>query len=128
MKRFGIITAIWAASVIALLATACTPAANIARGLVERADGASLTYLTDGLGFDSGASAAKSVILIVAFDELTSFTAPEGATCEVEELILDCRLGDVEGRAVLLLSAKNVNASATFRREAGNSVYQVFAY
>lgn len=119
----------WIIAAIALLLTACVPAANVASTLLERADGATLTYLTDGIGFDAGDEAAKGVILIVVFDTLASYEAPEGASCtlEADAGLLDCRLGDVADRTVLMLSATNVNASATFRREGANAVYQVFA-
>ena len=117
---------IWIIAALALLLSACVPAANLGKNFIEKPDGSSLLYLTDGLGFDPGESAALGVILIVSFDTLASYTAPEGATCEVEAQFLDCRLGDVSERVVLRLSATNVDANASFRRAGSSDAYLVF--
>jgi hypothetical protein len=120
VKRFTLILA------VALALIGCTPAANVARDLIERADGASVTMLTDGVGFDSGASLALGVILIAVGDDLALVAAPEGASCTLVNDLLDCRLGDVAGRTVVLLTGTDVLASATFRREGASQVYQAF--
>ena len=111
---------------LALLMTACVPVANRAADLLERADGASVLYLTDGVGFDSGASPALGIILIVIGDDLVLTAAPEGAACTLVEDVIDCRLGDVDGRVAVLLTGQDVVASATFRRAGGTGVYQAF--
>lgn len=120
MKRLAAVLA------VALLLSSCAPAAAYFRDLAERADGATLSYLTDGLGFDSGPTAALGVIVIAIGDNLVLVEAPEGSQCAVEADLLDCRLGDVEGRVAILLTGEDVVASATYRRD-GPKVYQVFA-
>jgi hypothetical protein len=116
------------ALLLVLLLGGCMPIANLARDAIEGTDaGARLTYLTDGIGFDSGDSAALGVILIVLGDDLLLVRAPEGASCEVSVDVMDCRLGNVTGRtAVMLTASERVWASASYRRYVGGGIYQVF--
>lgn len=107
-----------------LLLVACVPVANLGAGLIEDADGASLHVLADGMGFDAGDETALGVIMVVAFDTLESYQAPEGASCTLDG-VLDCRLGDVESRTVVELVGTNVSAFATFRRSGSSTVYRV---
>lgn len=109
---------------LTLLLTACAPVADRAADLLDRADGAQVLILSDGVGFDSGATPALGTILIVIGDDLALQAAPEGATCSLVEDVIDCRLGDVSGRVAVLLTGKDVLASATFRRAGGTGVYQ----
>jgi hypothetical protein len=110
-----------------LLLTSCAPAAAYFRDLAERVDGATLSYLTDGLGFDPGPKAAVGVIIIAIGDDLALVRAPQGASCTLEVDLLDCRLGNVSERVVVLLTGTDVVASATYRREVSPQVFQVFA-
>lgn len=121
MKRIAVVVA------LALLLTSCAPAAAYFRDLIERADGATLTYLEDGLGFDSGPAVAVSVIVVAVGNELVLVEAPEGATCSLDADMLTCLLGDVEGRTAILLTGGDVLANATYRRGDAPQVYQVFA-
>lgn len=112
---------------LVLLLTSCAPAAAYFRDLAERTDGASLIYLTDGLGFDPGPSVARGVIVVAIGDELALVEAPEGASCTLDVDLLDCRLGDVSERVAILMTGVNVVANATYRRSDSAQVYQVFA-
>lgn len=110
-----------------LLLSSCAPVASVGRDVVERTDGATLAYVDQGLAFDAGETTAFGVILVARGEQLVLLASPEGATCSVEADVLDCRLGDVTGVATVNLTGLSVVASATYRRDGANAVYQVFA-
>ena len=116
-----------AALAVVLLLTSCAPAAAYLRDLTERVDGATLSYLQDGLGFDPGPKEAVGVIIVAIGEDLVLVEAPEGASCTLDVDLLDCRLGDVSERVAILLSGVDVVANATYRRDGSSQVYQVFA-
>lgn len=120
---------LWLALLLALVATACTPAANVARSLVERADGASVEYLSDGVGFDPGEEVAVGTILVLTGDDIEITGTPEGAECEQEaENRFDCGLGDVEEPVVVNLTGQDILGIANFRRPGSNEFYQAIGY
>jgi len=106
--------------------SACVPVANVARDILERADGASVAYLVDGVGFDSGEQAARGVILLIVGDELVLVEQPTSGECTLDVDVIDCRLGDVEGRVTVSVTGMDILASATFRRPGASTVYQAF--
>lgn len=111
---------------LAIVLAGCVPVANIARDLVERADGSQLVALTDGIGFDSGDRPALGVLIVFVYDSLVIHELPPGAECEVfSEVQTRCTLGDVTGRTVIIADYQNLDASATFRRPNSNALYHV---
>lgn len=113
--------------VVLLFLASCAPVATVGRDLVERTDGATLTYVEQGLAFNSGEATAFGVILVARGEQLVLLAAPEGASCSIDADVLDCRLGDVTGVTTVNLTGLSVVASATYRRDGANAVYQVFA-
>lgn len=121
------------AAALVLALSACAPVAQFARDLVDTSDGARLSYLfrsettLPGLVFDAGPAPALGAILIARGSELEVLGIPEGVTCNATPEIVDCRLGDVTGRAFVFLTGRGVLASVTYRREGATTVYQTFA-
>lgn len=96
--------------------------------LIENSDGATLTYVTAGLEFDPGPTAALGVIVRVDGENLGVTELPEGVTCEVEDQQLECRLGDVANPVRLGVTGGDVIANAAWRRAGANTVYVTFAH
>lgn len=115
-----------------LLLSACAPVAGVIGGLVERNDGAALTYVLrgqeggPGLAFDPGPAQARGVIIRAEGDDLALLSVPKGATCTVVTTKLDCRLGTVAEPVIVGLSGGGVVASATWRRNTA-TVYHLIA-
>lgn len=115
------------------LLTACTPVAQLITQVVEKPDGASLTYVLDsephGVLFDPGPAVARGVIIALDGVTLTLTEVPEGVTCTVEAATADCRAGDVApGESVFIgVSGSGVNGLAAFRRVGVGGVFSVFA-
>lgn len=112
----------------ALLALAsCAPVATTVADAVEKPDGASLTWLTDGVGFDPGAEVALGAQVYVIGDTLTLVEQPAQGLCEYEDGettdYLDCRLGDVSERIVILVEGTNRFANASFRRPGDPEIF-----
>lgn len=118
------------------LLTACTPIARLITEVVEKPDGATLTYVLDseprGVVFEPGGELARGVVLILdAATTLTLTVVPEGVVCTVETNVADCRAGDVKpGESVFIGvsgDGDGVNGFATFRRVGASAVFSVFA-
>jgi hypothetical protein len=122
-----------ALALLALLATACVPVANLGRDLIDTGDGATLVYIERGLRFDPDATGdartALGVVLVATGEALTLLSAPDGATCTVQsaDTILDCRLGDVTEPVTVHLTGRGVLASVTYRRADSTMPRIVFA-
>jgi len=123
---------LWCLLAVGLL-TSCQPVAQLITQVVEKPDGASLTYVLDtephGVVFEPGASLARGVNIALDGNTLTLTSIPEGVTCTVEAATADCRAGDVApGESVFIgVSGSGVNGLATFRRVGGSQVFSVFA-
>lgn len=104
--------------------TACAPVATGVRDAFEKADGASVEMLTDGVGFTPGGQVAEDTILIVLGDDLTLIEPPSQGTCEDNDSHFDCRLGTVEDPIVVLIHGQNRYASVNFRRPGSSTVYR----
>lgn len=121
--------ALWIVTFALLFASACAPVGNVARSLAERADGAQVEYLSDGVGFDPGERAAVDTILVVTGDEIVITATPDGVTCEEKAPTrFDCGLGEVVEPVVVNLTGKDVLAIANFRRPDSNDIYQAIGY
>lgn len=101
---------------------ACAPVANVARTIVEDADGASISYLVDGIGFNPGEQIAVGVEMVVTGDTLT---VVDERCNEVSDTRVDCSLGDVVEPTAVIMSGTDVLAIATFRRAGANAIYRV---
>lgn len=112
---------------VALLLTACPPIAGGIADFIENSDGATLTYVHQGLAFDPGPELARGVIIRAEGDELALLSVPGGATCTLTNDRLDCRLGQVTEATTVGLTGLGVVANATWRRVGDSSVYMVFA-
>lgn len=116
-----------------VLLASCAPVAGGIADLVERNDGAALTYVLSsapggpGLAFDPGEALARGVIVRAEGDELQLLSVPEGAVCTVETDKLDCRLGDVTDTTLIGVTGGNVVANATWRRVGASTVFLTFA-
>ena len=120
MKRLHLLLIAFAIAALA----ACASIVTVARDAFERADGASVEMLTDGVGFNPGEQAAEDTILIVLGDDLALVAEPSQGTCEDKTTYYDCRLGTVEAPIVVLVQGQNRYASANFRRPGSNNVYR----
>lgn len=109
------------------LLTACPPIAQAVVDVSERNDDASLTYVTQGIAFDPGSSAALGAILIIQGTNLSLLSVPEGAECNLAEDEIDCRLGTVQNRTTVGLTGQGVIANVTWRRAGSATVYLLFA-
>ena len=120
-------------AVLVLLLGACAPVAEGLADLVERNDGAALTYVLasepggPGLAFEPGPELARGVIVRAEGESLTLLAIPEQAECTVTTTTLDCRLGDVEATTTIGLTGLGVVANATWRRAGSSTVYLTFA-
>ena len=113
---------------LALLVTSCAPVAGVITDLITRSDGATLSYVHQGLEFDPGEQVAVGVIVRAEGENLALLSTPDGATCTmVSGAQLDCRLGDVTEPVTIGLTGRGVVANASWRRSTGSSVYLVFA-
>jgi len=115
-------------ALVALLAiSSCAPVATVVADAAEKPDGASLTFLTDGVGFDPGDSLAVGTQVFIIGDTLTLVEQPAQGLCEYEDGettdYLDCRLGDVSERIVILVEGTNRFANASFRRAGDPEIF-----
>lgn len=128
------LTSLLLALAVAGMLAACAPVAEGLADLVERNDGAALTYVLTGqadgpgLAFDPGPELARGVIVRAEGDDLQLLSVPEGATCTVTTTTLDCRLGDVTTTTTVGLTGGGVVANATWRRAGSSTVYLTFAH
>ena len=111
---------------LVLVLSACQPAARFARDLLDTGDGATLSYVTQGLAFDPDGRVALGAQLVATGENLALLMAPTGVTCEVIQsgTRLDCDLGDVTEIVTVNLTGLGVLANASYRRE-GDSVPKV---
>lgn len=120
-------------AVLVLLVGACAPIAGGAAGLIEKNDGAALTYVLatqeggPGLAYDPGPMLARGVIIRAEGDDLQLLSVPEGATCTVTTTTLDCRTPIVDEVIIIGLTGQGVVANATWRRAGSGTVYLTFA-
>lgn len=113
---------------LALLATACAPVAGELARAIDNRDGATLTFVHQGLAFDPGPAPALGVIVRAEGDQLQLLAVPDGATCTVTTTQFDCRLGTVTTTTTIGLTGRAVVANATWRRNGATTVHITFAH
>lgn len=103
---------------LVLVLSACQPAARFARDLLDTGDGATLSYVTQGLAFDPSNRVALGAQLVATGEDLVFLMAPPGVTCEViqDSTRMDCDLGDVIEVTTVNLTGRAVLANVSYRR------------
>ncbi|MCZ2110973.1 MAG: hypothetical protein LC118_15625 [Dehalococcoidia bacterium] len=101
---------------LALVATACAPAASWLRDRLDSGEGATLTFVERGVQFDPGGATAYGVHITLRGENLEFLDGPD--TCEVNDTAqyLDCSMAAVHQPVTVHLTGKGVLGSATYTR------------
>lgn len=105
-----------AAALVALMATACTPAASWLRDQLDTGGPASLTYTEGGVTFDPGGIPAYQVHVTLRAAATIETTDPTQPCIVTDARYLDCDLGTVDMPVTIKASGQGIIASAVYTR------------
>lgn len=113
-------------AVVLLVTAACAPVAQTIVDAIDNSDGATLTYVTQGIEFDPAGSLARGVVFRAEGDTLTLLGAPNHVTCSITGARLECFLGNVSEPMTINMTGTNIVANVTYRRVGSSKIYLTF--